>query len=274
MTKEKLAIEVIKRLKTAYPRTDCTLEYDEAWKLLVSVRLAAQCTDARVNVVVVDLFKKYPSIEALADADVSDIEEIVRPCGLGKSKARDISACMRMLRDDFGGLVPDNMTDLLKLPGVGRKSANLIMGDVYGRPAIVTDTHCIGFAPGILFAVVFGLIAYLMIMAQNTEFEYSYFDGELRFAKIKNKSRRKRLGIYSMESVAAIAPAGDRSVYNYENGNEFKKIDYTSGQNDVPYYDIVIKSPDENVLIKAELDDRFLTEVEKKYRSKVKRREE
>ena len=92
MTKEKLAIEVIKRLKTAYPRTDCTLEYDEAWKLLVSVRLAAQCTDARVNVVVVDLFKKYPSIEALADADVSDIEEIVRPCGLGKSKARDISA--------------------------------------------------------------------------------------------------------------------------------------------------------------------------------------
>ena len=143
MTKEKLAIEVIKRLKTAYPRTDCTLEYDEAWKLLVSVRLAAQCTDARVNVVVVDLFKKYPSIEALADADVSDIEEIVRPCGLGKSKARDISACMRMLRDDFGGLVPDNMTDLLKLPGVGRKSANLIMGDVFHKPAIVTDTHCI-----------------------------------------------------------------------------------------------------------------------------------
>ena len=141
MTKEKLALEVIKRLKTAYPRTDCTLEYDEAWKLLVSVRLAAQCTDARVNVVVVDLFKKYPSIEALADADVSDIEEIVRPCGLGKSKARDISACMRMLRDDFGGLVPDNMTDLLKLPGVGRKSANLIMGDVYGKPAIVTALH-------------------------------------------------------------------------------------------------------------------------------------
>ena len=133
--------------------------------------------------------------------------------------------------------------------------------------AISLLTICIGFAPGILFAVVFGLIAYLMIMAQNTEFEYSYFDGELRFAKIKNKSRRKRLGIYSMESVAAIAPAGDRSVYNYENGNEIKKIDYTSGQKDVPYYDIVIKSPDENVLIKAELDDKFLTEVEKKYRS-------
>ena len=136
--------------------------------------------------------------------------------------------------------------------------------------AISLLTICIGFIPGILF----GLIAHLMIMAQNTEFEYSYFDGELRFAKIKNKSRRKRLGIYSMEAVAAIAPAGDRSVYNYENGNELKEIDYTSGQKDVPYYDIVIKSPDENVLIKAELDDKFLTEVEKKYRSKVKRREE
>lgn len=136
--------------------------------------------------------------------------------------------------------------------------------------AISLLTICIGFAPGILFAVVFGLIAYLMIMAQNTEFEYSYFDGELRFAKIKNKSRRKRLGIYSMESVAAIAPAGDRSVYNYENGNEIKKIDYTSGQKDVPYYDIVIKSPDENVLIKAELDDKFLTEVEKNTDQRLK----
>ncbi len=140
--------------------------------------------------------------------------------------------------------------------------------------AISLLTICIGFVPGILLAVVFGLVAYLMLMAQNTEFEYSYFDGELRFAKIKNKSRRKRLGIYNMESVAVIAPAGDRSVYNYENGNDLKKIDYTSGQNDVPYYDIVIKSPEENVLIKAELDDKFLTEVEKKYRSKVKRREE
>lgn len=135
--------------------------------------------------------------------------------------------------------------------------------------AISLLTICIGFAPGILFAVVFGLIAYLMIMAQNTEFEYSYFDGEMRFAKIKNKSRRKRLGIYSMESVAAIAPAGDRSVYNYENGNEIKKIDYTSGQKDVPYYDIVIKSPDENVFIKAELDDKF-TEVEKNTDQRLK----
>ena len=143
MTKKQLALEVMKRLKKEYPYTDCTLDYDEAWKLLVSVRLAAQCTDARVNVVVQGLYKKFPDIEALANADVAEIEEIVRPCGLGKSKARDISACMRMLRDEFNCRVPDNMDDLLKLPGVGRKSANLIMGDVYGQPAIVTDTHCI-----------------------------------------------------------------------------------------------------------------------------------
>ena len=119
------------------------MDYDEAWKLLVSVRLAAQCTDARVNVVVEGLFAKYPSIEALAKAEVDDVEAIVRPCGLGKSKAKDISACMKMLHEEFGDRVPDNMEDLLKLPGVGRKSANLIMGDVYGKPCIVTDTHCI-----------------------------------------------------------------------------------------------------------------------------------
>lgn len=143
MTRKELALEVIKRLKTEYPGTTCTLDYDDAWKLLVSVRLAAQCTDARVNMIVPQLFTRFPDIRALADADVSDIEQIVRPCGLGKSKAKDISACMQMLRDDFDCKVPDNMDDLLKLPGVGRKSANLIMGDVFGQPAIVTDTHCI-----------------------------------------------------------------------------------------------------------------------------------
>ena len=143
MRKKELALEVIRRLKEEYPYTDCTLDYDEAWKLLVSVRLAAQCTDARVNVVVVDLYKKFPDIESLANADVDEIEAIVRPCGLGKSKARDIKACMQMLMNDFGGRVPDSMKELLKLPGVGRKSANLVMGDVYGQPAIVTDTHCI-----------------------------------------------------------------------------------------------------------------------------------
>mgnify|MGYP005758161743 CR=1 FL=1 len=143
MTKEELALEVIARLKKEYPEAGCTLDYDDAWKLLVSVRLAAQCTDARVNVVVEDLYAKYPDVDALAEAPVEEIERIVRPCGLGKSKARDISACMKILKDQYQGKVPEDFNALLKLPGVGRKSANLIMGDVFGKPAIVTDTHCI-----------------------------------------------------------------------------------------------------------------------------------
>lgn len=140
---KELALAVVERLKEEYPDAGCTLDYNEAWKLLVSVRLAAQCTDARVNVVVQDLYAKYPSVEALAAAEEDDVEQIVRPCGLGRSKARDICACMKMLRDEYGGKVPDDFDKLLKLPGVGRKSANLIMGDVFGKPAIVTDTHCI-----------------------------------------------------------------------------------------------------------------------------------
>lgn len=143
MTKEELALEVITRLKKEYPQAGCTLDYDQAWKLLVSVRLAAQCTDARVNVVVEDLYAKYPDADALAGAEVEEIERIVKPCGLGKSKARDISACMKILKEEYGGKVPEDFDALLKLPGVGRKSANLIMGDVFGKPAIVTDTHCI-----------------------------------------------------------------------------------------------------------------------------------
>ena len=143
MTKQDLALEVIRRLKKEYPVADCTLDYDDAWKLLVSVRLAAQCTDARVNVVVQDLYARYPDVDALAQAEPEEIEAIVRPCGLGKSKARDISACMRILKEKYNGNVPDDFDELLKLPGVGRKSANLIMGDVFGKPAIVTDTHCI-----------------------------------------------------------------------------------------------------------------------------------
>ncbi len=141
--KRALALEIIERLKKEYPDADCTLDYDDAWKLLVSVRLAAQCTDARVNVVVGDLYRKFPDVKALAEASVEEIEEIVRPCGLGHSKARDISACMRTLLEEYDGKVPDDFDKLLKLPGVGRKSANLIMGDVFGKPAIVTDTHCI-----------------------------------------------------------------------------------------------------------------------------------
>ncbi len=143
MTKKELALEVIKRLKTAYPDADCTLDYDQAWKLLVSVRLAAQCTDARVNVVVQDLFARYPSVKALASAAPEEIEAIVKPCGLGKSKARDINACMKMLHEKYNDKVPEDFNALLSLPGVGRKSANLIMGDVFGKPAIVADTHCI-----------------------------------------------------------------------------------------------------------------------------------
>ncbi len=141
--KKELAVEIIKRLKAEYPASECTLNYDDAWKLLVSVRLAAQCTDARVNVVVQDLYKIYPTIESLALASPEDIEKIVRPCGLGNSKARDINKCMKMLMEEYGGRVPDTMEELLKLPGVGRKSANLVLGDVFEKPAIVTDTHCI-----------------------------------------------------------------------------------------------------------------------------------
>lgn len=142
-TTETLALKIIERLKKEYPDAGCTLDYDQAWKLLVSVRLAAQCTDARVNVVVEELYAKYPTVNALAEATPEEIEEIVRPCGLGKSKARDINACMKILRDEYHGKIPDDFNALLKLPGVGRKSANLIMGDVFGKPAIVTDTHCI-----------------------------------------------------------------------------------------------------------------------------------
>lgn len=143
MTKKQRALAIVERLKKEYPQAACSLEYDQAWKLLVSVRLAAQCTDARVNVVVEKLYEQFPDVDALAQAPVEEIERIVRPCGLGNSKARDISACMKMLRDEYGGKVPDDFDKLLDLPGVGRKSANLIMGDVFGKPAIVTDTHCI-----------------------------------------------------------------------------------------------------------------------------------
>lgn len=146
MRKKELALQVIERLKKEYPDTGCSLDYDDAWKLLVSVRLAAQCTDARVNVVVQDLYREFPDVDALADADVEEIERVVKPCGLGHSKARDISACMKMLKEKYQGKVPEDFDALLELLGVGRKSANLVMGDVFGQPAIVTDTHCIRLA--------------------------------------------------------------------------------------------------------------------------------
>ena len=144
--KKKLALEVIERLKAEYPVAECTLDYENAWQLLVSVRLAAQCTDARVDQITPLLYERFPDVPALAAAEPEEIEEIVRPCGLGRSKARDISACMRLLHEKYNDHVPETFEELLALPGVGRKSANLIMGDVFGKPAIVTDTHCIRLA--------------------------------------------------------------------------------------------------------------------------------
>ena len=143
MDKKELVREVIRRLKQEYPLAACTLDYRDAWQLLVSLRLAAQCTDKRVDQVTPKLYEKFPTVQALAEADVGEIEKIVHPCGLGPSKARDISRCMKVLHEKYQDQVPDDFQELLSLPGVGRKSANLVMGDVFGKPAIVTDTHCI-----------------------------------------------------------------------------------------------------------------------------------
>lgn len=143
MTGKKRAALAVEALKKEYPDAICSLDPTEPYQLLISVRLAAQCTDARVNLVTPVLFRAYPSLEALATAEVDAVEKIVRPCGLGATKARDIVAMSGMLLSNYGGVVPDTMEELLKLPGVGRKTANLILGDVYGKPAIVCDTHCI-----------------------------------------------------------------------------------------------------------------------------------
>ncbi len=143
MTKIQRAELIIACLEQAYPDARCSLDYIKPHELLFAVRLAAQCTDARVNKVTPVLFGRYPTLESLAEADAGKVAEIVKPCGLGNSKARDIVACAGKLVHDHGGVVPDNMDELLKLPGVGRKTANLVLGDVYGKPAVVCDTHCI-----------------------------------------------------------------------------------------------------------------------------------
>ena len=143
MDRTEKAKKVVEALEREYPIAQCTLSYEDAWQLMVSVRLAAQCTDARVDIVTKVLYEKYPTAEALADADYDDVFAIVKPCGLGASKTRDILGSMRMLVDEYGGIVPDDIDTLLRFPGVGRKSANLIVGDIYGKPAIVCDTHCI-----------------------------------------------------------------------------------------------------------------------------------
>ena len=135
--------EIIRLLEQEYPLAACSLDYAEAWQLLVSVRLAAQCTDARVNIVTEKLFKQFPTLQSFADAPEEEIAEAIKTCGLFRTKARDLKACAMMLIANYDGKVPDTMEELLKLPGVGRKTANLILGDIFGKPAIVCDTHCI-----------------------------------------------------------------------------------------------------------------------------------
>lgn len=134
---------ILAALKELYPDALCALHFDKDYELMIAVRLSAQCTDARVNLVTPALFAKYPTLEAFAAADVGDVEEMVRSCGFYKHKARDIVLACQMLLSDFHGRVPDNMEDLLKLPGVGRKTANLLLGDIYHKEAYVCDTHCI-----------------------------------------------------------------------------------------------------------------------------------
>ena len=147
--------EIVERLKDIYPDVVCALEWGgqyggerdfllrESWKLLVMGRLSAQCTDARVNIVCKDLFEKFPTVQAMADGAIEDIEAIVRPCGLYHTKAQNIKDACRILVKDYGGIVPDDMDMLLALPGVGRKIANLLLGDIYKKGGVVTDTHCI-----------------------------------------------------------------------------------------------------------------------------------
>lgn len=139
-------LRVIEKLKELYPEGLCSLQYEKDYELLFAVRLSAQCTDARVNLVTPALFARFPTLEAFAAADPREVGEYIHSCGLYKTKARDIVAMARMLRDEYGGVVPDTVEELIKLPGVGRKTANLVCGDIYGKPAVVTDTHCIRIA--------------------------------------------------------------------------------------------------------------------------------
>lgn len=142
---EKVAA-IIAALRERYPDALCALHYGKDYELMISVRLSAQCTDARVNQVTPALFARFPTLEAFAEADVAEVEAYVRSCGFFRHKAQDIVAACRMLRDEYGGRVPDTMEQLLRLPGVGRKTANLLLGDLYGKPAVVCDTHCIRIA--------------------------------------------------------------------------------------------------------------------------------
>lgn len=142
--KEK-AILAVDALEKEYPDAVCSLEYDpsKAYELLISTRLSAQCTDARVNIVTKELYKKYTSLEDFANAPLEEMEEMIKTCGLFKTKARDIIAMSQMLIEEYQGVLPDTVEELTKLPGIGRKTANLIVGDIYHKPAVVCDTHCI-----------------------------------------------------------------------------------------------------------------------------------
>lgn len=143
MTKKQRAIAAVEGLKDLYPDAICSLTADNPLQLLIAVRLSAQCTDARVNLVTPALFARFPTLDSLAEAEDTEVGDYIRSCGLYKTKARDIVAMCRMLRDVYDGVIPDTVEELIKLPGVGRKTANLVCGDVYGKPAVVADTHCI-----------------------------------------------------------------------------------------------------------------------------------
>ncbi|MGI5893112.1 MAG: endonuclease III [Candidatus Merdivicinus sp.] len=143
MEKKELALAAVEELERVYPDAVCSLTYEKPYELLISTRLSAQCTDARVNIVTKDLFAKYPTLRSLAEASLQDIEEIIKPCGLFHTKARDIIGIAQMLIAEYGGELPASIEELTKLPGIGRKTANLIMGDIFHQPAVVTDTHCI-----------------------------------------------------------------------------------------------------------------------------------
>lgn len=143
MTKKQRALLAIDALKKDYPDAICSLTYRDPLQLLIATRLAAQCTDARVNLVTPALFKRFPTLQAFNEGTVEEVEELIRSCGLYKTKARDIVAMCKKLQEDFDGVVPDTIEELTSLPGVGRKTANLIVGDIFHKPAVVTDTHCI-----------------------------------------------------------------------------------------------------------------------------------
>lgn len=143
MTKKQRAISAVEALKKEYPEAICSLNYSDEFQLLAATRLSAQCTDARVNIVTPALFEKYPTVEAFSEAEVADVEELIRSCGFYRTKAKDLVEMAKKIISDFGGKVPDNIEDLTSLPGVGRKTANLICGDIFGKPAVVADTHLI-----------------------------------------------------------------------------------------------------------------------------------